>query len=195
MKKMTVGLAVAVIVCGCFSPCVSARPLKVGIVRIGAVFEKYAKRTDLDKRRRAERQKRLDILREKEKEVRRLTDEVKLFDLGIAGRRKAEDKLEQKGIELETYRKHIAKAGVRQYMEYTKELYDEIRAAVDRYAKRAGYDLVLKVGEREVNADSINMLMLKMEISTVLYHSEALDITDQIIKILNVGYGKDIEEK
>jgi len=173
----------------------AAKPIKIAVVRVSTVFEKYAKRADLDRRMRSERQKKIDIIREREKAVRRLEDQIKLFDLGAAGRRKLEDQLERKRIELETYRKLVAKTSARQYMDYTRELYEDICTAVEQYAKRQGYDLVLKIGDQQINADSINMLQLKIELSTVLYHSDALDITDRIIKILNAQYGKDIEEK
>ncbi|MBM4078211.1 MAG: OmpH family outer membrane protein [Planctomycetes bacterium] len=173
-----------------------AKPgLKIGVVNLTEVFDKYKKREDLEGRLKGERKKKLDIMREKRKEIDKLQEEVQLYDLGAEARRKAEEELDKKKVEYEGYRKLAEDGWLKQYMESTQQLYVEIRDELDKLGREEKFDLILKVEDRDVRSETINILQLKIELRTLLYHDDKLNVTAKMIKRLNDKYAKDIEEK
>jgi len=171
----------------------NAEGFKIGIVDISGVFEKYDKRTDLDQGLKDLEKELQDEINKKRKEMIDLNEETQLLDLGSETRRKNEDMLERKNVELEGYAKFAERQLLKRYKAFFEQIYGEVVKKVEEIGESEGYDLIIKKEEPELNSGQISDLQFKIGIRTVLYHSKAVDITAIVIEHLNSEYS--IEKK
>ena len=164
------------------------KDLTIAVVNIGEVFERYYKKNDLDTTLRAQRAKNLEVIKAKREELQKLQEESQLFDMGTDARKRADGRLIQKRVELEVYAKIAQDEFVRAQRQYTVDLYDEIRGLLDRYAKANKIDLVLKIEEREIAGDTLQVIQLEIKIRLVLYAESAVDITEKSCASINAGH-------
>ena len=70
----------------------------------------------------------------------------------------------------------------------TKQIYEDISAQIETYAKKNGFSVVFKVEKGEIESESKAELILKINSRGVLYFDPALEITGEIIRIMNEQY-------
>jgi len=142
---------------------------KIGVVNLRRVFEGYGRtqtsEEKLEKLTVTQEAKREEIV----SEIRSLRDEFILLN--------EESRLKQRGV-IEEKMKGLAsfdeKAKVTlrsEQAESVKSILKEIEATVETFAKKQSYDLVITD-------------------QTILYGSEAIDVTDEILALLNQSYKK-----
>lgn len=168
-----------------------ADDFKVGVVDISGVFEKYEKRKDCDQELKDIEKELQNEINKKRKEIINLDEETQLLDLGSESRRKNEEVLERKNVELEGYAKFAEKQLLRRYKEYFETIYDTIVKEVEAIGEKEKFDLIIKKEEPELKSGQISDLQFKIGIRTVLYHSKAVDITSKVIESLNANYLKE----
>ncbi|HHT9109793.1 MAG TPA: OmpH family outer membrane protein [Candidatus Brocadiaceae bacterium] len=167
-----------------------SRGLKVGVVDLNSVFEKYGKRTAYDAQLKEQEKQYQKIINDKKKELVSLNEKIQLLDLGSEVRKKEEETFEKKNMELESYAKFAEKSLVKKYKEYFEGLYSEVCKEIEGIGKREQYDLIIKQEEPELQGGGISELQFKVGIKTVLYHSDSVDITNQVIDTLNKKYSE-----
>ncbi|MFO0793233.1 MAG: OmpH family outer membrane protein [Candidatus Brocadiaceae bacterium] len=167
-----------------------SRGLKVGVVDLNNVFEKYGKRTAYDAQLKEQEKQYQKIINDKKKELVSLNEKIQLLDLGSEVRKKEEETFEKKNMELESYAKFAEKSLVKKYKEYFESLYSEVCKEIEGIGKREQYDLIIKKEEPELQGGGISELQFKVGIKTVLYHSDSVDITNQVIDTLNKKYSE-----
>lgn len=172
-----------------------AESIKVGVVDISRVFEKYEKRRDHDQELKNLEKKFQKEINEKRKEIINLDEETQLLDLGSESRRKNEVLLERKNVELEGYAKFAERRLLKRYKGFFEKIYDEVVKEVEIIGEKEKFDLVIKKEEPELKSGKISDLQFKIGIRTVLYHSKAVDITKKVIDSLNARYLKEKEKK
>jgi len=172
-----------------------AEGLKIGVVDISGVFEKYQKRTDLDQELKDLEKQLQSEINKKRKDMINLDEETQLLDLGSESRRKNEELLERKNVELEGYAKFAERQLLRRYKEFFETVYDAVVKGVETIGKKEGFDLIIKKEEPELKSGQISDLQFKIGIRTVLYHSKSVDVTSKVIEALNAHYLKEKEEK
>ena len=168
----------------------SSKSLKVGVVDLNNVFEKYEKRKIFDAQLKEQEKQYQKIINDKKKELVSLNEKIQLLDLGSEARKKDEESFEKKNMELESYAKFAEKSLVKKYKEYFESLYTEVCKEVEEIGKREQYDLIIKKEEPELQSGGISELQFKVGIKTVLYHSDSVDITNQVIDNLNKKYAE-----
>jgi len=173
----------------------NAEGFKIGIVDISGVFDKYDKRTDLDQGLKDLEKELQDEINKKRKEMIDLNEETQLLDLGSETRRKNEDMLERKNVELEGYAKFAERQLLKRYKAFFEQIYGEVVKKVEEIGESEGYDLIIKKEEPELDSGQIADLQFKIGIRTVLYHSKAVDITAVVTEHLNSEYSKEKEMK
>lgn len=171
---------------GAASP--SPKNLKVGVVDLNNVFEKYEKRKMFDAQLKEQEKQYQKIVNDKKKELVSLSEKIQLLDLGSEARKKDEETFEKKNMELESYAKFAEKSLMKRYKDYFESLYTEVCKEVEDIGKREQYDLIIKKEEPELQSGGISELQFKVGIKTVLYHSDSVDITNQVIDRLNKKY-------
>jgi len=172
-----------------------AEGLKIGVVDISGVFEKYQKREDLDQELKDLEAQLQNEINKKRKDMINLDEETQLLDLGSESRRKNEELLERKNVELEGYAKFAERQLLRRYKEFFETVYDAVVKGVETIGKKEGFDLIIKKEEPELKSGQISDLQFKIGIRTVLYHSKSVDVTSKVIEALNAHYLKEKEEK
>ena len=172
-----------------------AEGIKIGVVDISGVFEKYQKRKDLDQELKDLEQQFQSEINKKRKDMINLDEETQLLDLGSESRRKNEELLERKSVELEGYAKFAERQLLKRYKEFFETVYDAVVKGVETIGKKEGFDLIIKKEEPELKSGQISDLQFKIGIRTVLYHSKSVDVTLKVIEGLNAQYLKEKEEK
>ncbi len=164
------------------------KPIKIAVVNLADVFDRYYKKKEFDAMLRAERAKKFEVIKEKKKEINKLSEEVQLFDLGTDARKRSEERLYQKKVEFEVYRRLAQEEFARSQREYTKKLFEDIRSQIADYAKKHGIDIVLKVEDSGLSGNTLELVQLEIKIRQVLYASPTLDITDAVVAAMNAGH-------
>ncbi len=172
-----------------------AGELKIAVVDISGVFEKYEKRKDLDKELKDLEKEFQNEINQKRKEMINLDEETQLLDLGSESRRKNEELLERKNVELEGYAKFAERQLLKRYREFFESVYAIVVKEVEVIGEKEGYDLIIKKEEPELKSGQMSDLQFKIGIRTVLYHSKAVDITTRVVENLNASYKKSKEKK
>ncbi len=172
-----------------------AEDFKIGVVDISGVFEKYQKRIDLDQELKEQEQGFQDEINKKRKEIIDLDEETQLLDLGSESRSKNESLLERKNVELEGYAKFAERQLLKKYKDFFENIYQEVVQKVEEIGKQNNFDLIIKKEEPGLESGQISDLQFKIGIRTVLYHSESVDITLDVIDNLNASYSKEKENK
>lgn len=172
-----------------------AEDFKIGIVDISRVFEKYQKRIDLDQELKGQEKGFQDEINKKRKEIIDLDEETQLLDLGSESRGKNENLLERKNVELEGYAKFAERQLLKKYKDFFENVYQEVVQKVEEIGKQNNFDLIIKKEEPNLESGQISDLQFKIGIRTVLYHSESVDITLDVIDNLNASYSKEKEKE
>jgi Skp family chaperone for outer membrane proteins len=168
-----------------------AEEFKIGIVDISSVFEKYQKRIDLDQELKEQEKGFQDEINKKRKEIIDLDEEIQLLDLGSESRSSNENLLERKNVELEGYAKFAERQLLKKYKDFFENIYQEVVHKVEEIGKQEGFGLIIKKEESDVKSGKISDLQFKIGIRTVLYHSDSVDITLDVIDTLNASYSKE----
>ena len=168
---------------------------KIGVINITKVFDNYKKKRVLEEDLRAIREQKSRVLREKENEIKRLADEIRMLELGSEARKKRETEFEKKQVELRSFTEVSAGNLTTQKRDVTEKLYSDIADAVSEYGRKHGFDLIIKWEDVEMRSETMEELLYKINQKTVLFASEKIDITQELIHILNAGYSKEIVEK
>ena len=172
-----------------------AEDFKIGIVDIGNVFEKYQKRIDLDQELKEQEKEFQDEVNKKRKEIIDLDEETQLLDLGSESRSNNENLMERKNVELEGYAKFAERQLLKKNKDFFENIYQEVVQKVEKIGEQEGFDLIIKNEEADLKSNEISDLQFKIGIRTVLYHSDSVDITFDVVDILNASYSKEKENK
>jgi len=142
----------------------AAPSFKIGYVNLAKLFDSYEKTRASDaaleqkgKQKEAELQGRLD-------ELKRLRQGTEL--LNDDARDAKQRQIEEKADELQRLRNAAVRDLRRERDKIAKDLLDEIRAALEGYAKANGFSVIL-------SSDAL------------LYGQQAYDVTDEVLNILN----------
>ncbi len=172
-----------------------AEDFKIGIVDISNVFEKYQKRIDLDQELKEQEKGFQDEVNKKRKEIIDLDEETQLLDLGSESRSNNESLLERKNVELEGYAKFAERQLLKKYKNFFENIYQEVVQKVEEIGKQECFVLIIKNEESDLKSGEISDLQFKIGIRTVLYHSDSVDITLDVIDTLNASYSSKKENK
>ena len=169
---------------------VFAQELKIGVVDINKIFDKFEKRKDLDQQLKDMEVEYKDEIESKKKAMIDLSEETQLLDLGSEKRNKNMETLERKNVELEGYAKLAEKQLTKRYKDAFEKIYEEITKEVDAFGKENNYSLIIKKEDSDLQTNQISDLQFKIGIRTVLYNSNRVDVTANITDRLNASYKK-----
>ncbi len=169
---------------------VIANELKIGIVDINDIFDKYDKRKDLDQQLKEMEVNYKKEIEDKKKAMIDLSEETQLLDLGSETRNKNMEILERKNIELEGYAKLAEKQLTKRYKDAFEKIYEEISIEVEAFGKENNYSLIIKKENTDLQSNQISDLQFKIGIRTVLYNSDRVDVTTKVTDRLNARFKK-----
>lgn len=170
---------------------VIAEGLKIGIVDINEVFDKYNKRADLDQELKDTEAGFKKEIEDKKNVMIDLNEETQLLDLGSESRNKNIDILERKNVELEGYAKFAELQLTKKYKHAFEVVYEEIINEVNSFGKEKNYSVIIKKEKPNLKSNQLSDLQFKIGIRTVLYNSSSIDITSLITERLNTRYQRE----
>ncbi len=169
MNKLLVFMVLIVFVFG-YTSAGYAEALKMGYVNLGKIFDEYEKTKEYDKvleSQGGQKQKERDKL---VNEVKRLKDELEL--LSDKGKEEKQNQIDSKVTELRKFDTEVREELNRQRDNFLKEILKEIQATVEEYGQKEKYTMIVR---------SEGM---------VIYGDKNVDLTEQVIKVLNERYKK-----
>lgn len=143
--------------------------IKIGFVDLSRAFDEYQKTKDFDK----DLEKKGDIKQQQReklvKEVRKMRDEIELMN--EKAREKKEQDIEEKIRSLQEFDQAAKTELTKERDDMVRDILREMNEVIQDHGRKNGYSIILN--------DRV-----------LLYGGEAMDLTDDIIKILNGAYKK-----
>ena len=167
---------------------VKAEGLKVGVVDINEIFDKYDKRIDLDQQLKDTEAEFKKEIESKKKIMIDLNEETQLLDLGSESRNANIEILEKKNVELEGYAKFAENQLTKKYKNAFEVIYEEIIEEVNSFGKEGNYSVIIKKEKPNLQSNQLSDLQFKIGIRTVLYNSSSIDITQAVTERMNANY-------
>ena len=167
---------------------VKAEGIKIGVVDINEIFDKSAKRIDLDQQLKDTEAEFKTEIESKKKIMIDLNEETQLLDLGSESRNTNIEILEKKNVELEGYAKFAENQLTKKYKKAFEVIYEEIIKEVDSFGKEGNYSVIIKKEKPNLESNQLSDLQFKIGIRTVLYNSSAIDITQAVTERMNSRY-------
>ena len=143
--------------------------LSIGYIDLAKIFDQYEKTKDSDKNLEVEWQGRQSEIKALREEITRLKDELEV--LSEDAKAKKQEAIDSKIKDLQNFTKEIQDELTGERNEIVRKILEDIDTIINQYGKSNGYDLILN--ER-----------------VLLYRTEGLDLTGEIVKILNDKYKK-----
>lgn len=160
-------------------------PAKIGVVSIRVILEKSKKNADWDKKMKAEGEAIMAKLQKFSKEIEALRADMDTRKVGSSDYLKLMAEGMEKKAQLEARDKfHQQEFSLRQ-QRWTEDMYEEIKSNAASVAKTRGLDVVITKDEYEFPSPSANELLLTIKMGKVLYYSDHLDITDEVLAALD----------
>ena len=174
MKHVMIGaLIFFFLYVGFFSLC-SAEEMKVGTVDLSRAFDAFQKTKDAEKTLETEAGKKKEERDKRIEEVKKLKAELDL--LNEKGKAEKQALIDQKIKELQQFEQEVQGSLRREKDRAIQEILKEIDGVIQTYAGDHGYTFLLN--DR-----------------ALLYRSQGLDVTDEIVAILNKGVSQEKDKK
>lgn len=142
---------------------------KIGFVDLSKAFDEYQKTKDFDK----SLEKKGDIKqRQREKlvkEIRKMRDEIELMNERARGQK--EQDIESKIRDLQEFDQDAKAELTKERDDMVRDILREMNNVIQEYGEQRGYSIILN--------DRV-----------LLYGEPSLDLTDEIVKVLNDNYKK-----
>lgn len=168
-------VAIASLVCGITPYAEAEDSLKVGYIDLSKIFDQYTKTQVSSLALEEEGKARQEDEAKMRAEIRRLKDELEL--LSEKGKEKKLAEIDTKIKQLKDFIEESRNELTGKTRSIMREIMEDIETVIEEYGKSKNYDLVL-------NDNSV----LPYSHRAVLYHHESMDLTNEIIKILNAKY-------
>lgn len=160
-------------------------PAKVGVVNVESVFNKSQRGIKWQSQVAADVTKGRANLEKLRKDAAAIEADMKTRELGSADyMRLMSDYLDKLG-EAEAKKDYYAEEMILRGERWTKNLYDEIRSIVEKTAKLRRLDIVLVADEVDLSALRMRDLAAVIARNKVLYHTDEIDITEEVIAQLD----------
>jgi len=162
----------------------SGPEIKIGFVNIFKVRRLSKKHTALLEKLNEEKKRLSDRwIQGKKNTEKRIREELPLYEKGTPEAAKLEHELRLKLYGLELEEKSLMAQMQRQHLELLESYVRDLNEAVQSYGKKNGFTAIFL--RKEIPEVSQPQDVISVNNLWVLYHDEALDITDEIIKVLN----------
>jgi Skp family chaperone for outer membrane proteins len=161
---------------------------KIGFVNLKKIFDEYERSATFEKEINDFKNAEAEKLEKTKKKVEELQKELDLIRKNSKEWFKIQMDIVRKKKELETDEKLSSLEIKRRLLKASEEIYQDIIDQIKEYAEAKGYALILKIESGRIESDSEVQFMLKVNSRGVLFYKEDLDITDEIVRELNIDY-------
>lgn len=160
-------------------------PARVGVVSVRRVLENSRKNAQWETKARADGEKIRMELEKLSKELGAIEADMATRKVGSSDYLQLMREGTEKQAVLEAKDKFYQQELTLKQQQRIEELYQEIIAAIASVAKRKGLDIVFAKEEFQFPSASLGELTLVIQTSKVLYHAEEMDITNDVLAVLD----------
>ncbi len=163
-------------------------PPGVGVVDIARVFEGYQMTRDLEQRFDARQQGIRAEADNRRQAMEKQLATLEAFDPTSKDYAERRDRLQQMQFEFRVWLEMEEQRLKEEHMLWLRMIYDDVSEAVAQSARSRGIDLVLT--HRDLSEDVPDSSALRNEIllKKVLYFSDRVDLTGQVLRLVNENY-------
>jgi len=162
-------------------------PARIAVVSVRRILENSKKNAQWEAKARAEGEKIMAELDKLSKELQAIEADMATRKVGSSDYLKLMREGTEKQAILEAKDKGYQQELTLKQQQRIEELYQEIIAAVASVAKNKGVDLVIAKEEFQFPSTSLRELTLVIQTSKVLYNAEHMDITNDVLAVLDKG--------
>lgn len=206
MKKLVVYSTLLAVLCGAGLTVVSmlggteaalaqepSMPHKIALIDMAHVFKKYKKFEEMREGLFADIQASEDKIKQEIEVLKTMQEQMKKMVEGTPQYKTAEQELAKKAADIRAYKDVQQRDFARRESQIYKSIYNEVTAAVTKYAEYYKYTLVMRFKRDDIpTSDTQNDIMSMMN-TRVIYHQPEDDITDAVLDFLNRSYkGKSV---
>ncbi len=191
MRKLTIAALAGVVLSVC-SLAMAAEPAKIAVANPAKIFQNMQELKDLRAKMDSERRLLEGVDKEMNEKVNRLKDARDALKVNTPQYQDKHAEWLKAFIEYQTWGRINQENFQRDQKIQMKVLYEKIEQAVGDVGKQKGYDLVLVDQRPELpdDIDRINLDQLRAIINqrTVLYSSDKVDISNDVLALLDSRY-------
>ncbi len=162
----------------------------VGVVNIAQVFEGYQMTRDLEARFDARRQNTRDEADSRRKAIDNQVAALEAFDPASKDFAERQEKLRQTEVEFRVWLELEEQRLKNEHMLWLRLIYDDVCQATARSAATRDIDLVLTYDELSDDLPDSSALRQEILLKKVLYFSERVDLTGEVLRLVNEAYEK-----
>ncbi len=162
-----------------------ASPSRIAVVSVRRIFENCKKNTQWQRVMEGERKKIVAELEKISSEARAFRADMETRKPGSTDYVNLVRKIIEKEALLNAKEKFYQQDLTFKEQQWTEQLYMEIVAAIGNVAEQKGLDLVLAKEDNQFPAASPNELLLMIKTSKVLFHSDDMDITNEVLAAMD----------
>ena len=191
IRTLVLSLAALVVTAGLVGAAASmqAQPTSVAVVNVQEVFNNLKEKTNLEAQMQSRTEKLQQEEQQRRKTIQQLRQDMDVLAPGSDAYKQKEQQLQQKVIDLQVWTKFKQQQLSVERGLQVEGLYRRTLTSVKKIANEAGYDMVLFDEQSpEFNYDNPKQLLTLIQMRKVLYASDEVNITDQVIQRMNNEY-------
>lgn len=169
MKKLLTVFLISIFLFSCANMSIAQSEGKIGFVDLSRSFDEYQKTKDLDKDLESKGDAKQEQREKLVKDIRKMREELELMNDKARG--KKEQDIEAKIKALQDFDQDAKAMLTKERDDMVRDILKEMNTVIQEYGASQGYSIILN--------DRV-----------LLYGDKAIDLTDEIIKILNNRYNK-----
>jgi Skp family chaperone for outer membrane proteins len=159
--------------------------LKVGLVDIGVVFKQYVRKDDLEKEINARKQDYEKQAAEQQKTLEGLRMSLQNYKEGSDMWRQ-----KRKDMNLQVSQMKVIRDGWEEDLKIQIEnltlmILNEIEDRVRKFGTDNKFDLIVKIDTQGWGDERFQERIFRAQVSSVLYHRKELDVTPDVLRLLN----------
>ncbi|MFH1709402.1 MAG: OmpH family outer membrane protein [Planctomycetota bacterium] len=185
MMRAIAALA-AVLTLGLAAPALAE--LRVGVVDLNAISERYEKHKEEVTRLQAERDRLVADLAKMDEQIKGLQERRQLFGEDSDEYNDITGKLEEFKMQFMLKKNTLERQIEKRQLELIKALYRDIQDAVREWAAANGFHLILVKAGDQLMSTKLQEVVVEIRLKPVLFAAPELDVTAPIIDYMNAKF-------
>lgn len=166
-----------------------AEPTSVAVANVQKIFNNLKQRQSLENKAKAHLKGLESQQNSKKQSIKTLQDQLGVLQPGSKAYSQKQSQLEKEAIGYKVWLNYQKKKISRDSALKVEALYRKVVASVQQVAQNQGYDIVLYADRSpEFHYSNKNQLSAEIRMRQVLWASDSVDITDQVVQSMNNHY-------
>lgn len=183
-----VRLGLAACVCVALAAGEARGQTNIAVLDVARVFEQYELTRDLETRFESQRRAAADEADQRRDRVEQMRRALTAFDPDSDDYARREAELTRAEVEFQVWSTQTEKTLKAAHKRWLLRIYDNTRAEVAKLANERKIDLVVTYDLLTEDAPDSTSLRQQILLQKVIFHSDRIDLTDEVLSRLNAAY-------